>query len=271
MTNIKNILITLVRGLLASLLVAIVSIPATARDLPLPFSPNKGCTPSFGNTGPSYPLGEITIQQSEELLGVRKTRALRKVLQAPDVQNVLKSSWEANITEAKIVLHTLKDENTLLVAVIHYGETEILIYYELTRPLLEKDSTGKGYKSIYRSQAMILAIEDQTVKLVSTSINGRLAPLVPRPLSSSSCGGCISIFGPWAWDSRQCTAWDNNCLIFAGIGCTTCAAVCGSCVTTGNVVACISCVGCTIGNCMHRINGCCRNWIPTCASCGTLP
>ncbi len=270
-TNIKHILIVLVKGLLALLLVAIVSIPATARNLPLPSSPNRGCTPSFDDTGPSYPLGEITIQQSEELLGVRKTLAVRKVLQAPDVQNVLKGpSLKMNVANAVAVLHTLEGDNTLFVVVIPRTEKEALIYYELARPLLEKNPAGEGYKSIYKSQAMILAIEDQTVKLVSTSINGRLVSLVPRPLSSSSCGGCISIFGPWAWDSRQCTSWDNNCMIGCGLGCGGAAGACITCISTGNWGACVSCISGAFG-CGWCVTGCCRSWIPICASCGPLP
>lgn len=173
-----------------------------------------------------------------------------------------------SFSEAKVVLNTLKQDNTLLVVVIP-GEEAALIYYEMAQPLLEKDLEGKGYKSIYRSQAMLVRIEDEVVKLTSTSINGRLVSLAPRPLGTS-CGGCVSIFGPWAWDSRVCTSWDNNCLIGCGLGCGASAYLCYTCVTTGHPIACGSCIAAAF-HCAWCTNGCCQSWIPTCASCGTLP
>ena len=45
-------------------------------------------------------------------------------------------------------------------------------YYELAKPLAERNPEGEGYRSLYKSQAMLLAIEGNRVKLVSLSING---------------------------------------------------------------------------------------------------
>lgn len=261
--------------IILSLLMVILSGPVMARDYvnmrSSPPPPGEVCASDSRGSTPSYPLSGITVQASEELRGVRRDLALSKVLQMPDVQNVLKESPQGlklSFSEAKVVLNTLKQDNTLLVVVIP-GEEAALIYYEMAQPLFEKDPEGKGYKSIYRSQAMLVRMEDEVVKLASTSINGRLVSLAPRPLGTS-CGGCVSIFGPWEVDSRVCTSWDNGCLVGCGLQCGSCIASCGACVATGAWWACVGCISCALG-CGYCTSRCCQNWVDTCTSCGTLP
>jgi len=269
----------IVSTLIALLLLITVAGPATMQEPEgverlTPSQPAGSCSPTLGGPGASHPLQGVTIKHSRELEGREKDLVVRRVLQAPDVRNVLKdSSMKFDPAKAMAVMHTLDTGNTLLAVVIP-AEKWGLIYYELAKPLVERDPEGRGYKSIYKSQAMLLAIEGETLKLVATSVNGR----PPRkagiaPLGSPPCGGCYSpITGPWEWEAGYCTSWDGRCLIRCGATtCGPCAIACGGCIWTGNPVLCATCAWCVSISCPVCIITCCQHWEVTCATCGTPP
>jgi len=167
-------------------------------------------------------------------------------------------------------MHTLDTGNTLLTVAIP-AEKEALIYYELAKPLAERNPEGKGYKSLYKSQAMLLAIEGKEVKLISLSINGsppRKAGIVP--LGVPPCGNCTDIYN-WTYESANCTSWDGGCLIGCGVGCVFCVFLCWECIASGTPWACGGCIWCTLVHCPYCIFGCCRHWEVGCVTCGTPP
>jgi hypothetical protein len=263
----------IVSTLIALLLLITVAGPATMQEPEgverlTPSQPAGSCSPTLGGPGASHPLQGITIEHSRELEGREKDLVVRRVLQAPDVRNVLKdSSMKFDPAKAMAVMHTLDTGNTLLAVVIP-AEKWGLIYYELAKPLVERDPEGRGYKSIYKSQAMLLAIEGETVKLVATSVNGR----PPRKagiasLGSPPCGGCVSIFGPWEYESGYCISWNAGCLIGCGLSCARCGPPCYRCISSGQ--SCGDCIVCAL-TCAACPFICCERWGSTCVTCGSL-
>lgn len=225
--------------------------------------PSMGCPQAFSADGYRHPLQEIKVENSKELENPEKHRVIFRVLESPDVQNVLReNSAKIDLTTAMATMHTLDIGNTLLVVRILIGE-RALIYYELAEPLIEP---GKRYKS----QAMLLAFEEETVRLITTSINGRLVSLgsSPRQMGvTMSCGNCTDMFN-WTYQSWSCTSWNGSCLIQCGFSCGGCLAPCGGCLTLGYWWLCSACASCALG-CGWCTSQCCQNWESVCPWCGT--
>jgi len=238
------------------------------------------CPATPATLGPKHPLHGIQIRESEEVKGPEKDFLVSKVLQSQDVQNVLREApLKFNPTMAIIVRHTLDTGNTLLAVSIPM-EKGALIYYELANPLAERDPKGRGYKSLYKSQAMLLGFEpeNETVKLISTSVNGHLVSPLPReagviPLGTPPCGGCYDPYnGPWEYDSAYCSSWNVSCLIGCGVTvCGFCVLHCAQCISTGNPWACANCIACVFACPACPVFFCCQQWEAMCTSCGTLP
>lgn len=257
---------------IAFLLLATVVVPGRAQEpegveRSAPPQPSGNCSPALGGAGPSHPLQEVVIEHSQELKGREKEPMVRGVLQTSDVRNVLgESPIVLDPTRAMVVISTLDTGNTLLAMSVPM-EKGILIYYELAEPLVE---AGKRF----RSQAVLYAIESETVRLISTSMNGRLVTLLPSPagratLASGPCGDCTDIF-QWDYLTSYCTGYSGSCLIGCGIGCGVCAITCAECIATGNGWACAKCIGCALG-CGWCASNCCQQWETGCASCGPMP
>lgn len=225
--------------------------------------PSIGCAQAFSADGYRHPLQEIKVENSKQLENSEKHRAIVKALESPDVQNVLRENpSKIELATAIATMHTLNTGNTLLIVRILYRE-KALIYYELAKPLIEP---GKRYKS----QAMLLAFEEKTVKLITTSINGRLVSLASSPQQMNvtmSCGNCTDMSN-WTYQSWSCTSWNGGCLIQCGFSCGACLAPCGGCVTTGYWWLCAACASCAFG-CGWCTSQCCQNWESVCPWCGT--
>jgi|GEM_PF-1372710 hypothetical protein len=260
----------IVSTLIALLLLITVAGPATMQEPEgverlTPSQPAGSCSPTLGGPGASHPLQGVTIEHSRELEGREKDLVVRRVLQAPDVRNVLKGSpMKFEPAKAMAVMHTLDTGNTLLAVVIP-AEKWGLIYYELAKPLVERDPEGRGYKS----QAMLVAIEGETVKLVATSINEHLISLSPQkaevaPLNGPTCGEC---YYSWDYSSWYCTSWDGGCLIQCGV--TACASAyyaCRTCLLTGSPSSCILCVSLALGCTICNVR-CCQHFETSCIPC----
>jgi hypothetical protein len=221
--------------------------------------PDEGCGCGKSCASPGHFLEGITIVRSEEVKGRQKDRLVMSILNSPDVQNVVQESrLKFDDSKAQVVVHTLDTGNTLL-AVGMPSEKGALIYYEVAEPL--GDAAGKRFKS----QAMLHALEGDTIKLISMSVNGRLvSPLSPRqtgaaPTDGDPCGGCQSI--NYSYWGQYCSHYDGDCIFGC---CWGCLVACGS----GNPMACFICVAIVCPLCMYR---CCDAWSWGCIPCGTLP
>jgi len=215
-----------------------------------------------------HPLQGITIKHSEEVKGKAKDRLVMDILKSPDVRNVFQGSpVKFSTSKAIVMVHTLDTGNTLISVGIP-TEKGGLIYYELAEPLVEQEKR-------YKSQAMLLAFQGETVKLISTSVNGRLVSLSPSSRQahavfsgSPPCGGCQNpVSGPWEYELATCTSWNSGCLIGCGIGCGVCAIECIECAVTANPWACAKCIGCALG-CGYCVILCCQHWESTYVDCG---
>lgn len=220
---------------------------------------SAGCSTASAGSGYKHPLQGITIKQSKELAGKEKDRVALDVLKRSDVQNVLpESGVKLDGTEARVVIHTLDDGNTLLAVGIPV-EKGVLIYYELAKTIAERNPDGQGYRSMFKSEAMIFSIDEKTARLLSTSVNGRLVSLRhggPAPTQWENCGNCTDMYN-WTYAGSYCASMDTGCAFRCCFGCMV---ACGS----GNVWACFICVAVWCPACMWS----CCTWEPTCPSCG---
>ena len=177
---------TVIRTLVVVLLLASVAFPVTAQEHQGEEAPQStlccgNCPTRPGVPNPKHPLQGIRITHSKEVKGPEKDRIVPRVLESPDVQNVLReASLRFHPIRAMVVRHTLDTGNTLLAIGIPTGKGA-LIYYELAKPLAEPGE--QGYKSLYKSQAMLYAVEEKTAKLLSTSVT-RASPHASFPIAA---------------------------------------------------------------------------------------
>lgn len=221
--------------------------------------PDEGCGCAKSCASPGHFLEGITIVRSEEVTGRQKDRLVMDILNSPDVQNVVQESrLKFDDSKARVVVHTLDTGNTLLAVGIP-TEKGALIYYKLAEPL--GDAAGKKFKS----QAMLHALEDDTTKLISMSVNGRpVSPLSPQqagaaPTGGDPCGGCQSI--RYQYYGKYCSRYDRGCIF----GC------CGPCMVAcaGSAITCFVCVAIWCPLCMY--SRCCTAISWGCIPCGTWP
>lgn len=232
---------------------------------------SAACSPADRRARPQWPPANMTTVSSHVLQGQVKSRIVLDVLKRPDVQNVLRDGRVSLDSEhARTAIHTLDTGNTLLAVGIP-TQTGILIYYELATILEERDPEGQGFRSRYKSQAMLYKHEGEMVRLVATSINGRSVSL-PRcdsPSVQQVCGDCTNLF-QWDYPSWTCANYSWSCVITCGLQlCGPCAFICGECLG-GNSWACGVCFFCTLG-CGQCVSQCCSQWDEVCAYCGTPP
>ena len=212
----------------------------------------QGCGCGKSCTSRGHFLEGITIERSEEVTGRQRDRLVTGILNSLDVQNVIQESRvKLDDSKAQVVMHTLDSGNTLL-AVGVPTEKGALIYYEVA------ESLGR-----YKSQAMLYALEGDTAKLISTSVNQRLVSLSSgqagaAPTGGDPCGGCGQ--PPWRYYCYYCTSWNNGCLVRCGLGCGACAITCA----TGNFWMCLFCVTAGCPGCLFT---CCTGWGTTCCDC----
>lgn len=243
-------------------------------------------------------LQSIAVRETNELTGAEKDLILQKAMQATDVTSVLQEfNGKLSLGDAVVVRHTLdirpSDESIrllgeknstradagvhLLTVVIPQNGAEsegALIYREVDKPLAKRGKRGDAWR--YKSEAMAIVRKGEVAELVAASVNGRLIyPKAPfqqgEPGLEQNCGGCVDpLWGPWEYDSANCTSWNWNCLIGCGTGCGVCGIQCAECLATGNPWACGKCIACALacGWCADR---CCQHWQPTCTYCGTPP
>lgn len=200
------------------------------------------CSAAFARTGPQHPLQKVIVRYSEEIRGEDRDRMVLDILKRPDMQNVLQEiRVELDEREARVVVHILDTGNTL------------------ARPLAEREPGGRGYRSLYKSQAMFYTLEGTTVNLLSSSMNGQLIPLHQTALFST-CGNCTDIYN-WTYYGAYCSSMDTGCAFRC---CGACIVPCGS----RNLLACLLCVGVWCPLCMAS---CCTTWSWGCVSCGAAP
>jgi len=227
-------------------------------------------SPKYGNATIIHPLQGVRIERQEELTGQEKDAVASKVLQTPDVLNVLGTSHTTpEPTMVVAVRHILDNGNTLLAVTIPTKEENgqsLLIYYEMAKPLVE--TLEQGYR-IYKSQAMFVKIEGEVIDLISTSINGHLLKANPFPKSScgnctaidpSSCGNCTDPF-EWNYYGGYCTQYDGACIFRC----------CGACVVPCATQNWSACIACGVLWCPLCAFSCCTQTAYDCISCGTMP
>jgi len=216
-------------------------------------------SPKYGDATIN-PLQGVKIERQEELTDQEKDAVASKVLQTPDVLNVLGTSRTTpEPTMAVAVRHILDNGNTLLAVAIPTKEENgqgLLIYYEMAKPLVE--TLELEYRNIYKSQAMFVKTEGEVIDLISTSINGHLPKA--NPSLQSSCGNCTDPF-QWDYYGSYCTQYDGACIFRC---CAACMIPCG----TQNWPACIIC---GVVWCPLCAFSCCTQAAYGCISCGTMP
>ena len=217
--------------------------------------------PDQARRRPRHPFEGIRIKSSRELKGAEKARAVRQALRSRDVRNVVEETGVAlDAAQAIAVRHELEGGNTLL-AVAVATQREALIYHELAETLVDRGAR-------FKSQAMVLAVEEETARLLSVSVNGRPpqagdGQAVGMETTSDPCGGCVDpIWGPWQYESVDCTSTNWQCVIER---CGACSIPCSAGLTP-------PCITCLLAWCPYWVCcGCCNAWETVCIWCPTPP
>lgn len=227
--------------------------------------PAPGCSQAFSADGYRHPLQGISLKQTEELGRKETARVALDVVKRSDVSNVLKESGvKLNGKKVQAARHHLEGGNTLL-AVSMSTKQHVLVYYELDQTVAELNPDGQGYRSIFKSEALLFAVDEpaQSAKLVSGSINGQLiSRSTTASTQSLNCGNCTDM-NNWTYAGATCASYNWGCVGGCMGTCGACAILCAL-GGLGNP-GCWACLGWA---CPWCLLGCC-NWEPACPWCGT--